>query len=1497
MKLLNVVIIVMILIFISPLHADLVHRYSFTNGDTTAVDSVGGQHGTLESGASISSDALQCDGSNDYAGLPGAGIAINTFTTGLTLEMWSTQPTDNQSYSMTVAFGDTWASNGTGRDYLMIATTRGDNVSRAAIANTPDDASPWNDEVGVNGPELNDDTEHHYVLTIDDPDEDGTGTLEYYIDGVSQGSADLSGSLISGLSNTYVYLGKGLYTGDDTVECAINEFRIYDSALTPTQIQNHYEWGPYYLTQPLVNITESDGMTVLYTGNPSQTDSYQIALLQAPTDNVVITVIPPTGLSVGEGSGQSSVLTFTPQDWAAKTVVVEIADTQVQFGETEVIEHLLQSDDPSYSGSPVDDVLVNMQEDGCGVWGYLESDYNLDCKVNLEDFAMLASLWLVTDAPLGLDVLAQDWLLNTLVYDEDIYARSIQEAADPFFVDTSNVVNTIDEKVYGHFLEHIYHSVNGGLWGDMVWNRSFENTYGGGDGVWSIEGSDLVQSSLATDVHMEFGDTAWTDYEINLEARKDGGNEAFLIVFRAPDSDNFYWLNIGGWGNTQHAIEKEVNGGRSNLVTASGSVNTGQWYDIRIRCEGNNIQVWLDGSPLFDYTDTDSPYLTGEMGVGTWETQARYRNIEVTEIPGSAVLFSGLPTLPDTQYVADFWESFGTGTFSLDSDSLNDDNSVKAIATSGSTGLQQGDFKFTTQSYHGSVWVKGTMPAGLSVQFLDGETVLGQATLAAPTSSWAEYSFSITPSAGTEDGTLRINLLGAGTVYIDQVSMMAQDSIDTGGYRPDLLEAVDDLKPTIIRWPGGCFASAYFWKDGIGPQEDRSKYAINLWDDQDTNSYGTDEYLQMCEAIGAEPLIVVNTGLLNGTCGVSIPYKMTEAEYLQDVEDWMEYCNGDAGTTTWGAVRAANGHTAPYNVKYWEIDNETWSSGYGGGITNYIDTVQTFAPVMRAKAAELGMPIELIACGSGGYDTGWNEDMIDACATLFDYISVHYYEGPENFKSGPVNYEGYIINLANYIAGSANPDMKIYNSEWNAQSTDWRTGLFAGGILNAYERQGDDFKIGGPALFLRHTSATGWDNAFINFDHTGWFAAPNYVVMKLWRDHYAPNRVETTGDDANLNVVSVLSEDEQTLYIRIVNPDATDKSVSFEIDSSFVAESAYMHYVSPGDLYARNTLADPDAVRVEAKVIGLKNQVVRFIAKGYSAGVVTVKTTQPHATKFLYSSFQGNGDGLHLASSDDGLNFTALNDNNTFITPSVGSNLMRDPSICRGPDGLFHLVWTTGWWDDGIGIAHSADLINWSSQTYLPVMGDEPDALNCWAPEIFYDDVTNKYLIFWSTTIDGAFPETYNPSDDNNHRIYYISTEDFATYTDTALFYDPGFNVIDGFIAKDGDRYVMFVKNETKVPTAEKNIRMAFSDNAAGPYGAASASMTPAGLWVEGPSAVKIGGEWHLYYDAYTSGYMGGQTSEDLESWSGVTLSFPSDTRHGTVFRVTADELAALQAL
>ena len=278
---------------------------------------------------------------------------------------------------------------------------------------------------------------------------------------------------------------------------------------------------------------------------------------------------------------------------------------------------------------------------------------------------------------------------------------------------------------------------------------------------------------------------------------------------------------------------------------------------------------------------------------------------------------------------------------------------------------------------------------------------------------------------------------------------------------------------------------------------------------------------------------------------------------------------------------------------------------------------------------------------------------------------------------------------------------------------------------------------------------------------------------------------------------------------------------------------------------------------------------------------------------YLFTSFRGNGeDGLHLAYSYDGYRWTDLN--RVFLSPKIGkSKLMRDPCIIQGPDGTFHMVWTTGWWEKGIGYAHSKDLVSWSEQKYVEVMAHEPDAQNCWAPEVFYDEEKGQYIIFWATTIPGRFPETEKKGD-NNHRMYYVTTKDFESFSKAKLLYEHGFNVIDSTIVRDGERYLMFLKDETRQP-AEKNIRLATAPSAEGPYSEPSEPITGQ-YWAEGPTAIKIGETWLVYFDKYRKHNYGVVISKDLKNWRDVSdkLEFPKGSRHGTILQVSNQVLERL---
>ena len=284
---------------------------------------------------------------------------------------------------------------------------------------------------------------------------------------------------------------------------------------------------------------------------------------------------------------------------------------------------------------------------------------------------------------------------------------------------------------------------------------------------------------------------------------------------------------------------------------------------------------------------------------------------------------------------------------------------------------------------------------------------------------------------------------------------------------------------------------------------------------------------------------------------------------------------------------------------------------------------------------------------------------------------------------------------------------------------------------------------------------------------------------------------------------------------------------------------------------------------------------------------------------YVFAYFKGNGeDGLHLAHSTDGLRWTALNQDRSFLRPTVDKDrLMRDPSLVLGPDGKFHMVWTTGWHDRGIGVAHSSDLIEWSPQQRIGVMDDQPACRNCWAPEIFYDAQQQHYQIIWATTLPDKFLETQGSCESElNHRMYVTTTKDFQTFTPTRLFYDPGFAVIDSFLVRDGERYVLISKNETRFPQAVKRLFAAESAAASGPFRPLGEHFSPD--WVEGPAVLRVGEEWLVYFDEYTRHRYQALRTKDFVQWETLTqpLEVPAGMRHGTAVAVPEEIAVRLLA-
>lgn len=277
---------------------------------------------------------------------------------------------------------------------------------------------------------------------------------------------------------------------------------------------------------------------------------------------------------------------------------------------------------------------------------------------------------------------------------------------------------------------------------------------------------------------------------------------------------------------------------------------------------------------------------------------------------------------------------------------------------------------------------------------------------------------------------------------------------------------------------------------------------------------------------------------------------------------------------------------------------------------------------------------------------------------------------------------------------------------------------------------------------------------------------------------------------------------------------------------------------------------------------------------------------------YLYSSFHEPAtEGLRFLYSKDGYHWKDAG--KTFLKPEIGlQKVMRDPSIVQGPDGTFHLVWTSSWrGDKGFGYASSKDLVHWSEQRFIPVMDKEPSTVNVWAPELFYDEDSRQFIIIWASAIPGRFDRGIE-EDSNNHRMYVTTTPDFQTYSPTRLFLDPGFSVIDAVIVKKaaGD-YVLVLKDNTR---PNRNIKVAYASTALGPYTNVTAAFTPS--YSEGPAVLKAGNNWLIYYDAYRDKKFGAVKTTDFKTFTPADseISIPEGHKHGTIFKVKKKVLEQL---
>ncbi|KRG16379.1 hypothetical protein ACA30_01345 [Virgibacillus soli] len=267
---------------------------------------------------------------------------------------------------------------------------------------------------------------------------------------------------------------------------------------------------------------------------------------------------------------------------------------------------------------------------------------------------------------------------------------------------------------------------------------------------------------------------------------------------------------------------------------------------------------------------------------------------------------------------------------------------------------------------------------------------------------------------------------------------------------------------------------------------------------------------------------------------------------------------------------------------------------------------------------------------------------------------------------------------------------------------------------------------------------------------------------------------------------------------------------------------------------------------------------------------------------------------LHYAYSRDGLHWYELNQNHAVWSTSIGEGILRDPFINKGKDGFWHLVFTIRPKGKFLGYAKSKDLITWQDEKAIEVMTNYHNVQNSWAPEFSYDPEEEDYLLYWASSVG---------EDMSHNKHYCCRTSDWDTFSETTLFFDPGFQTIDASIEQWNGTNYMFVKDESAVYDSKKRPqpianKLAVSADLSGPYEVISDFITP--NYTEGPEILKIENKqkWLLIYDYWKYGRFGIKESTNLVDWSdeldSTKYRFPYQIRHATVFPLGEDELFQL---
>ena len=421
------------------------------------------------------------------------------------------------------------------------------------------------------------------------------------------------------------------------------------------------------------------------------------------------------------------------------------------------------------------------------------------------------------------------------------------------------------------------------------------------------------------------------------------------------------------------------------------------------------------------------------------------------------------------------------------------------------------------EEYRFSVWARSGSDAAskIRVELIDpasmGETqVMAKQDIDINSKEWKKYTVTLKPSQTVAKGRLRIFLSSPNSVDLEHISLFPVDTWKghENGLRKDLAQKLADVKPGLLRFPGGCIvegtdlATRYQWKNTVGPVENRPLNE-NRWEytfphrffPDYFQSYGLGffEFFQLSEEIGAEPLPVLNVGL---ACQYQNNDPVDELQpYIQDALDLIEFANGDT-TTTWGALRAQMGHPAPFNLKFIGIGNEQWGE-------TYPEHLKPFITAIRAKYPDIK-----IVGSSGPNSEGKDFDYLwpEMKKLNADLVDEHFYRPESWFLSQGARYDNYDRKGPKVFAGEYACHGK--GKKWNH----FNAALLEAAFMTGLERNADVVHMATYAPLFAHVEGWQWRPDMIWFDNLESFPTSSYYVQQLYASNKGTNVLPLTMD-------------------------------------------------------------------------------------------------------------------------------------------------------------------------------------------------------------------------------------------------------------------------------------------------------------------------------------------------------------------------------------------------